>query len=275
MFAQRRLDLDFVQYGDPSGKKAIYFHGVPGGPEEAAVFDADAKAHNINLLCPARFSVESRLQGPAYYQSLAQSIEQEVGRGDIDIIGFSLGTHVAIEVSRLLKTNVRSLHLVSSAAPVSDGAFLPSMAGGSVFQTAMDSPRTFRAMTGFQRLLALCFPSLLRKMLFASAVGEDKKLSTSTEFIAYIEPLLSRCFRVASAGYLRDIMAYVKPWKPVTKAPTYLWHGSEDNWSPIAMAYHLQKELNECEAVHEFAGLSHYSCLQRSTAGICAQLAEV
>lgn len=266
--------MEFIQYGDPSGKKVIYFHGVPGGPEEAAIFDTDAKRHNICLLCPARFTVEASLQGPGYYQLLAQSIDQKVGRETVDIIGFSLGTHVALEVSKLLSTNVRSLHLVSSAAPVSDGAFLSSMAGGSVFQTAMNTPSIFRWMVGFQRLLARWSPALLRKMLFASAAGEDKKLSSSPEFITYIEPLLSRCFRFSAAGYLRDIAAYVKPWTPAANVPIYLWHGSEDNWSPIAMAYYLKDRLSSCETINEFSGLSHYSCLQHSTAGICAQLAE-
>ena len=51
-------ELKFVEYGNLDGKTVIYFHGAPGSPDEASVFDKHAKKHDLNIICYDRFSID-------------------------------------------------------------------------------------------------------------------------------------------------------------------------------------------------------------------------
>jgi pimeloyl-ACP methyl ester carboxylesterase len=78
------------------------------------------------------------------------------------------------------------------------------------------------------------------------------------------------------AGYIRDILAYVRDWSATpaqVTADTSLWHGSLDNWSPPEMATCLQRSMPNCRQLNMLEGLSHYSCLHRAAPQICRQLA--
>lgn len=267
--------MKFLEYGNPEGKTVIYFHGAPGSPEEGSVFDEHAKKHNLNIICYDRFSIDTSLHDKAYYQHLANVIIDKANGEQVDIIGFSIGCHGAIETSLYLKDTVRELHLISSAAPLDGADFLSGMAGEMVFSIAMKHPAIFTLLSYWQTLLAKIAPRVLLKMLFASAVGEDKALSETAEFKGYISPILRHCFKNNIKGYIREIRQYVSPWKESVlscRANTHIWHGTSDNWSPVGMAKYLRQNLSNCSNLELMAGLSHYSCLNAAAPKICAQL---
>lgn len=268
-------EMELIQYGNPNGRTVIYFHGAPGGAEEGIIFDEYAKKHDLNIICPVRFSIDKNIIGKDYFRYLAHVIDENNKKEEIDIVGFSIGSYIAIETSLFLKSRVRSIHLISAAAPLNGGVFLEKMAGGNIFKIAIHLPVVFKVMLSFQRLLARFLPSILTKMLFSTAAGKDISLSRNSEFLAYIVPVLRRCFITNSSGYSRDIFSYVEAWEsslPKCTAQITLWHGKEDNWSPIEMASYLHKELRFSKGVNEMDGLSHYSCLQNAVPKICAQL---
>lgn len=132
-----------------------------------------------------------------------------------------------------------SLHLVAAAAPLDGGDFLPHMAGKTVFAMAKALPVVFKLMSYWQGLLASFGSSMLYKMLFASAVAGDKVLVRDADFRELIGRVLQACFsRDKMPGYLRDVQAYVSPWRHTltgVTVKTHLWHGDQDNWAPGAM----------------------------------------
>jgi len=268
-------ELKFLEYGNPEGKTVIYFHGAPGSPEEGSIFDEHAKKHNLNIICYDRFSIDSSLQDKAYYEYLANVIIDKANGGQVDIIGFSIGCHAAIETSLYLEGIVRELHLISSAAPLDAADFLNGMAGEMVFSIAMKHPAIFTLLSYWQTLLAKIVPSVLFKMLFASAVGEDKSLSKTADFKDYISPILIHCFNTNVKGYIREIKQYVTPWKEsILKccANTHIWHGTSDNWSPVSMAKYLKENIPTSSNLELMMGLSHYTCLYAAAPKICSQL---
>ena len=269
--------LKFVEYGFPEGKTVIYFHGAPGSPEECSIFDKHAKENGLNIICYDRFSINSSLQNQAYYQKLANVIIDKANGKQIDLIGFSIGCHAAIETSLYLQGRVRTLHLISAAAPLDAADFLDGMAGKMVFLMAMKHSTMFTLISYWQALLAKLLPNVLFKILFASAVGKDKELSKTSSFIDYITPLLRRCFNVNAKGYIREINQYVMPWKEsVLKCNinTHIWHGTSDNWSPINMANYLKDNIPAFVNLETMQGLSHYTCLYAAAPKICSQLAK-
>jgi len=267
--------LKFSQFGSDNGKIVIYFHGAPGAPEECAIFDLYAKEQGLTFICFDRFSGDYSIAGEAYYQLLAQEISKQAAEKQVDVVGFSIGAFIALQTCRYLGNGVRSLHLISAAAPLDAGDFLEAMAGKQVFQLAKTFPVLFVLLSYWQGLLALFFPNALFRLLFASAVGGDKALSVDHAFQSGIAKVLRSCFIGRVQGYVRDIKAYVQPWKDTLSGigiNTHIWHGAEDNWSPVAMAEYLASAIPGCTSTEIFNGLSHYSCLYRAAPEICRQL---
>jgi pimeloyl-ACP methyl ester carboxylesterase len=267
--------LAYRQFGADDGQLVIYFHGTPGAPEECAAFDQYGKGNNLTFISYNRFSLDPSLEGAAYYQLLADEITDRAAGNAVDLVGFSMGGFIALQVCRLMRINVRNLHLVSAAAPLEVGNFIDMAAGKSVFKLAQQHPFAFHLLVRLQGLIASIHPSLVFRMMFANAAGEDKRLAASSEFQNAITGILKLCFTSYGAGYARDVRAYVQSWKdtlPSIDINTHIWHGAEDNWSPVAMAEYLESAIPGCTSTEIFNGLSHYSCLYRAAPEICRQL---
>ncbi len=267
-----KTPLAVSRFGAGNGRIVIYFHGAPGAPGECDIFAACGKELGLTFLCFDRFAIDPSFTGEAYYRYLAEEISRQSAGKKVDIIGFSIGAFIALQTCRYMGEEVRSLHLVSAAAPLEAGDFLDAMAGKQVFRLAKAFPGLFVLLSYWQGLLAFLFPAALFRMLFASTVGGDKALATDGEFQAGITKVLKACFVGRVPGYVRDVKAYVHPWKntlPEISVNTRIWHGAEDNWSPKAMAEYLQSALPGRAAVEIFDGLSHYSCLRRAAPEIC------
>jgi len=268
--------LKFSQFGADNGRAIIYFHGVPGAPEECAMFDHYGKEHGLRFICFDRFAIDASIAGEAYYQFLAAAILKQAAGEKVDVIGFSIGAFIALQTCRYLPDRVRSLHLVSAAAPLEAGDFLNAMAGKQVFQLAKAFPVLFVLLSYWQSLLALLSPTALFRLLFANVAGDDKALAVDIEFQSGIINVLKSCFIGRIRGYVRDVRSYVRPWKTtlseITTVNTHIWHGAEDNWSPVAMAEYLQSAIPGCTSTQIFKDLSHYSCLYRAAPEICRQL---
>jgi pimeloyl-ACP methyl ester carboxylesterase len=265
-----------VEYGKQGGQAVFYFHGAPGAVEECRIFDAHAKKHNLAVFCLDRLTLDESLGKENYYQRLASEIRLKANGKPLDVIGFSIGAHVALEVSALLKGQVRQIHLISAAAPIGGGDFLDNMAGAGVFNLAIRRPLLFSALSNFQKALAFVAPRLLVKMLFASSAGEDKRLRNQAGFKHFITPILMHCFRKTTQGYKRDIEFYTK-WRGelnVDAKHVQLWHGTEDNWSPFSMATYLGSEIPGVVPIKKMEGVSHYSCLLQAVPKICEQLGQ-
>jgi pimeloyl-ACP methyl ester carboxylesterase len=269
--------VDYIEYGNSSGQLVVYFHGAPGSPEESAIFDSRAKDHNLRILAFDRFAIDSSDNPDTYYQQLAQQIRHKAAGQPVHIIGFSIGAHIALEVGKILQGQLGQTHLISPGAPLIGGGFLDSMAGGLVFKLAIKSPFIFSLLTRFQKLLAAVAPSLLVNMLFASAADADKQLLSRSEFHSDISAMLKHCFQSRVKGYIRDINLYVT-WPGDLAdycSSVSIWQGSEDNWSPPAMASYLSGAIPGSGSVEFMQGLSHYSCLYEAAPAICRKLEQI
>ncbi|MFZ1388621.1 MAG: alpha/beta hydrolase [Thiolinea sp.] len=257
--------LSFRQFGAENRRLIIYFHGAPGSPQECEVFDLYGKQQGLTLLCFDRFTLDPALDEQAYYQALAAAILQKSDSKPVDVIGFSIGAFVALQVCRYLPQEaVRKLHLVSAAAPLEAGHFIETMVGKPVFQLAKNFPTLFIGLSYWQKLLAKFSPPTLYRLLFASAAGQDKVLAANPEFQALMTQVLRECFGGNVKGYTRDIRAYVQAWATMLgeiTCDTYIWHGAEDNWSPKEMADYLAKTIPGCVRCEIMENTLHYSTL--------------
>ncbi len=262
-------------YGSDTGPLVVYFHGAPGAPEEVARFDALARRHGVRLAAIDRGGFAPELGPEAYRVALADGIASLADGASVHLVGFSLGAFVALTTAPRLGSQVASLDLVSAAAPLELGDFLPGMAGRPVFDMARRSPLGFRAMTRVQAALAAHAPAKLFGMLFATAAGGDRALAGEQGFRDEVGAVLRRALGPGRRGYRRDVSAYVRPWAETlaeVRAPAWLWHGRDDNWAPPAMAVALEHALPEVRRLEIAPGLSHYSCLFEAMPQVLARI---
>lgn len=240
----------------------IYFHGSPGSRKELDLIQGTAWRAYVEIFIPEPTEVPPSTA--TAFEHIASEIKAKYPHTKVHLVGFSLGSFVALQIAHLLGNKVESIDLISASAPLEFGNFLPNMAGRPVFELAKKSQISLKCLIKVQAILAKHFPAQLHKMLFSTATGADKALSEDTEFQAIITGILRDSFNENPKPYLQNILAYVRPWGEIVKdihAPTTLWHGSEDNWAPYEMAEALQNTLPNAEKIEKLLGHSHYSSL--------------
>lgn len=249
--------------GAAEGPLCVYFHGCPGAPAEAAWFEAAARDAGVRLVALHRSLVAPGAAGGAYFEALAAEVDALSGGAAVRLIGFSLGGFVALQTALRLTSSVSRLDLVSPAGPLESREILDSMAGGPLFRLAMRSPRLFRLTTWAQELAVRMVPQAVVHGLFAGVRGAEADLAARPEFRAWLIGLLTHSYGPARAGYVRDILAYVRPWTgdlQGVQVPARIWHGEADGWAPPALAAALAARLPGSQMTR-FAGLGHYSTL--------------
>lgn len=233
----------------------IYFHGLPGSAAELAGFGPEI------VVRTAAFHVAAR---GADFVRLAGQITGQFPDGPLHLVGFSLGAHAALRVAPHLGERVTHIDLVSPAAPLQLGDFLDGMAGAPVFRAAQAGRLPFAALTFVQAQVARIAPERMAAALMAEAKGEDRAFAADPLFIAALAQSLRTSLLEQRAAYSAEILAYVSDWAPVlaeVRQPVAIWQGSEDDWTPPAMAQALAAALPSRPEVTLIAGLSHFSML--------------
>ncbi len=241
--------------------RTFYFHGCPGAASELTLFSGVA---------PPPWTVADRTiaeegSPEEYLRQLSAQVGTVARERPVRLVGFSLGAFVALEVASRLPGLPVTLDLVSAAAPLQLGDFLPHMAGKPVFATAIRSPAAFDALTAVQGAVASIMPALLMRSVFADPRGDDAGLVADAQFRTGMRHVLWEGFGAGRSAYRRDVKAYVTDWSPVLdriRHPVTLWHGTADNWTPPAMAHALAERLPQGAEVNWVPEGSHFSTLR-------------
>jgi pimeloyl-ACP methyl ester carboxylesterase len=235
----------------------IYFHGIPGSPRELNLFGG--RSHADILVIDRALQPNSGTELNAKIAAISKRFQAR----QVRVVAFSLGTRPALALASRLGDRVVGIDLISPGAPLT--ADDRAMAGYLIFNAARNFPALFAGITQAQALLARLAPSLLYKMLFKTAQGADKKLAQEAHFRREMRAILRGCFADGGHRYRAEISAYVAQWTTsliTVHQPVTLWHGTSDNWAPIAMTDRLAQTLPNVAAINRLDGLSHYSTLR-------------
>lgn len=231
----------------------IYCHGLPGSSEE------------LNFL--SRDDIKTaRVFGPQHQGEIAEYFNSDLNR-KLHVVGFSLGAIAAIRLSLKYRNLVNMISLISPAAPLELGNFLPEMAGKFVFQLASRSALQFRALTALQKAGASLSSELAISTMFKGSPQSEIALLKDPNFKKALTAGLKESYGTNNSAYRREIREYVKPWAHELsriECPVKIYHGKEDNWAPIGMAYALQEKIPSQVQVVEYSSLGHYSTLRKA-----------
>ena len=239
----------------------IFCHGLPGSPADADLLRQANPNHTIialDILSVDPCKIDQDLVG------IFKAALKEAGADKVHMVGFSIGAMVATRLAALHPESISRLTLVSPAAPLSLGDFLPHMAGKPVFVLAMKHPKLLTLLTNFQGVIARVAPAILIWILFSRCGASEKTLLKSPPFRSSILEGLSCSFQKRPAAYLAYISEYVTDWSDVLSAvtcPVDLWHGSKDTWSPTAMSEKLCSTFGDKAVLNVVREREHYSTL--------------
>lgn len=249
-----------------SSQTPIFFcHGVPGGPDDATLLQTgDLPVTAPNLF---DFAAGNPLQ---HLVSQYDAACAETEGGQMHVVGFSIGAMVALRLAAARPDTVDRVTVISPAAPLQLGNFLPEMAGAPVFKLAMQRPGVLHLLTAVQGGLARFAPGLLVNQLFAKCGPQEQALLPDEHFRAALVSAMRSSFIDHRQGYLAYLSAYVADWSAElghVRAPVQIWHGDADTWSPLAMSAAI-KELvpADCD-LHVVPGGEHYSTLKAARLG--------
>ena len=243
---------------------AFFCHGFPGSPADARLLAAANPDARITALELLKFGPKASDQ--AFLDAL-DSAGAGSTSGGAHLVGFSIGAMAAIKIAASRPDEVSRLTLVSPAAPLQLGEFLPDMAGRSLFRLAIDRPGALAPVTAVQASIATLSPGLMTRILFGRCGPSERALLQSQSFRKALEDAFHMSFieyRRAYLGYLRD---YVEDWSDVLaklECPVDLWHGTADTWSPREMSVALKDRLGHDCTLHEISGAEHYSTLMQT-----------
>ncbi len=247
--------------------RIVYFHGQPGGPVELDLVGAGALAARAGVVATDRASDDPAPGFSGRISATAAALAAQ--SSPVQLIGFSLGAFVAMEVALCLADLAPALpvrlDLISPAGPLSLGDFLPRMAGGPLFRLARDAPAAFAAVTAVQGGVAALAPGWLTGQLFAGASGAEAALTGTPAFRRGAAQMVRGSLARGAKIYRQDILAYVAqdPDRLARlRRPVRIWQGRADTWTPPAMAEALARTLPGLHCLNGLDGLSHYSTLR-------------
>ncbi|WP_164118267.1 alpha/beta hydrolase [Sphingorhabdus sp. Alg239-R122] len=249
-----------------ASSEAIYFcHGVPGSPHDVRIMQ---NSHpDIPVLAPNMLQAGT---GNPIMDTLENFVQatSELPDGHIHLIGFSIGAMAAIKIAAMRSESIGRLTLISPAAPLSLGNFLPYMAGKPVFMLASKWPAALKCLTFGQGIALRFMPEFLIKQLFAKCGEAEKELLDKPEYREAVIHGLSNSFHTKPSSYIRFIQSYVEDWSTDLEnitCPVEIWHGSKDTWAPVTMSEKLcdmiavRPKLNIVEDAEHYSTLAQFS----------------
>lgn len=234
----------------------VFFHGCPGSQRDATLACPEAwPVFAPNLFDPAD-PVEAGVV------AISQAVNTTGGR--VTLIGFSIGAMVAIKVATRCPDAIRSIVLLSPAAPLQLGNYLDRMAGRPVFELARKGPSALRLLVFAQRLAVRVAPAALLKQLFRDVSAKERDLLKDPMFRKGLIHGLASSLGAGQEGYIALLRLYVADWQSeldTLSAPVEIWHGDEDRWAPVDMAHDLAARIGPDTVVRILRGRGHYSTL--------------
>ena len=242
--------IGFAEYGPPSGRPVLWFHGTPGARRQVPP-PARTAADELGVRIVALERPGVGASSPHAYDSIvdyAEDVEQCVDQLGIDrfgIVGLSGGGPYALACAYRLAERTVAAAIIGGVAP-SCGEDAPE--GGAVALTARFSSvldllheplgHGLWALVWVLRPLASPAFDLFARL---SPPGDKDVFAAPGMKVMFIDDLL-RASRRQFRAPVSDLRLFGRPWgfspRDVT-VPILLWHGDEDYIVPVAHGQHL------------------------------------
>jgi len=254
--------LAYMECGPMDGFPVIAFHGAPGSRLERITGDSALRETNTRLIVVERPGYglsdfhESRtlLDWPDDVTCLADTLRLDC----FSLLGFSGGGTYAAACAYRIPERLIHTALISSAAPFTVPGLSDAMppANRALFELAgEDYQAAVQQLAGVANT-----PDALFNLLEGSASPPDRDILATPEFRRMYADNLTESLRQGLTGLSHDMALIARPWgfdPAEIRANISVWHGTQDNNTPLAMGEYLGATIPACRT-HFFADAGHF-----------------
>lgn len=238
--------LGYAEYGAPSGRPVLFFHGMPGSSHIHADMADVAARCNVRLIAVDRPGYG--LSNPQPDRSMLgwaddiAALTSELGITRFAIIGFSGGSPYALACAYKIHDRLTKIALVGAFAPLEAPGVTAGMSPSTIglFSLAQSNPEELKKVIS---PLAES-PAVLLAAMAASLPEWDK--NEVNKRMAEFEAEYTQTLRGGIDGIVSDFVLTSGSWGfslDGINTETHLWSGTDDCNTPAAMTHYLASLL--------------------------------
>ncbi len=250
--------LAYSIFGDRSFKNTIfYFHGFPGSRLEVAFADQAARDRGLTVVGIDRpgfgqstfSSTRQILEWPADVNHLADHL----GVAYFSVFGISGGCPYALACALKGEGRVRKVAIVSGLGSTDIPGALRAMHffNRRMLKLAATAPSIAGALVKRLTQALHQHPGAMLRWLIAVSPPSDKAILRRPDVRRILTESFREGLRGNGDGTAYELRLIAKPWgfEPRDVAcPVTLWHGTADDYVPLAMGQHHAKVIPHCQA---------------------------
>lgn len=235
--------LGYAEYGDPRGEVVFYFHGWPSSRLQGSLFDEQARARGLRLICPDRPGIGLSEAQPGRtltdWQHTLTALAAHVGADNWHVLAWSGGGPYALATALLLPKRVLSVSIICGAPPLK---FLGDREMFWIYRVMIQLRSLFpTVLAGILKLggrIARGRPDRFPLTLLMRMLGEeDRRVLLLPGIFDVVRAATLAALDRHAADVIADADIYLHEWgfevSQIT-APIRFWHGKQDkniDWS--------------------------------------------
>ena len=253
-----RRRLGIAEYGPPTGRPVLWFHGTPGARRQIPPRGrAAAEERGVRIVAIERpgigGSTAHLYERVADWVDDVEEVAECLGLGRFGVVGLSGGGPYALACASQLPDRVVAAAILGGVAPAVGEDAAP---GGLVSLAPYAEP----LVALWRRPLGRGLHRLLRGILPWSEqfMNQFFKLMPPGDQELYSEPAMREMFlddfvrgsRDQMQSVVSDIILFGRPWGfslGEIRTPVRFWHGDSDNIVPLSHGEHMAARVSDSQ----------------------------
>jgi pimeloyl-ACP methyl ester carboxylesterase len=252
--------LGYAEFGDAKGKPVFFFHGLPGSRLFRPPDNSIAASLGVRLITVDRpgFGLSDFKPGrqlldwPEDVLELADSL----GFRRFAVAGVSAGGPSAAACAYKIPDRLTAAALISSAAPLQAMGITRNMepAMRLNFRAARYLPHwSLLPMASLSAWMGRHHPEIVWQRTASGAPECDKIFLNQPEVKKIYLASIRETYRQGGRGPIAEAALVAGDWGFSLEnigTKTYVWHGTEDVYTPLDMGEHLAQAIPGCQATY-------------------------
>jgi pimeloyl-ACP methyl ester carboxylesterase len=270
VFDGRKLAVDVA--GDPEGEPVILMHGSPGSKRGPRPRDSVLYRLGVRLISYDRpgYGGSNRDLKRTVADAAAdvEAIANDLKIDRFAVVGRSGGGPHALAAAALLPARVTRAAVLVGIAPQAQD--IDDWVEGMTWSNVRDHRAVDKEfVTLIERLMmradrTISDPKSFLRELRKQMTGPDRHIVSDVVMEQLLTQSYVEAFRAGPAGWIDDVYAFNQPWGfeiEYVQPPVLLWHGVEDNFSPVNHSRWLADRLPNAEKAFE-PNMAHFGAIE-------------
>ncbi len=233
--------LGYAEWGDPTGRPVLSFHGNPGSRLSVWGGVGPLREAGMRLITVDRPGIG--LSDPKPGRSVADwasdvaELADRLDLGRFAVVGYSVGGAYAAACAHRLPERVTAAAVVSSIVPLDRPGALAEFGKRLDWRLARHAPWALRALYGSLARVARAAPSLARAAFTARMSPPEREIAGRPEVAEREAASSLESARRGTRELVEDLRVAIRPWgfdPGEIRVPVLVWHGDRDSSIPTS-----------------------------------------